>query len=47
VPRRAGGDQEKQNAILRLRVQLKQAIAAENYERAAELRDRLKEMEQT
>jgi len=46
VPHRAGGDQEKQNAILRLRVQLKQAIVAENYERAAEMRDRLKEMEQ-
>lgn len=45
VPQRAGGGQEKQNAMLRLRGELKQAVAAENYERAAELRDRIKEME--
>ncbi len=46
VPERAGSGQEKQNAMLRLRGELKQAIAAENYERAAEIRDRLKEMEE-
>jgi protein arginine kinase activator len=46
VPRRAGADQAKQNAILRLRADLKKAVAAEDYERAAEMRDRLKEMEQ-
>jgi protein arginine kinase activator len=46
VPRRAGADQAKQNAILRLRAELKKAVAAEDYERAAEMRDRLKEMEQ-
>ena len=45
VPRRAGSDQKKQNAVLRLRAELKGAIAAEDYERAAELRDRIKEME--
>lgn len=46
VPQRAGTGQEKQNAMLRLRGELKQAVAAENYERAAELRDRIKEMEE-
>ncbi len=44
VPRRAGSDQHKQNAILRLRAELKQAVASEEYEKAAELRDRIKEM---
>lgn len=47
VPRRAGATQQKHSAILRLRAELKQAISAENYERAAELRDRLKEMEES
>lgn len=45
VPHRAGGDQRKQNAILRLRAQLKGAVAAEDYERAAALRDQIKELE--
>ena len=45
VPRRAGHSQKKQTAILRLRSQLKLAVASESYERAAELRDRIKEME--
>ena len=45
VPRRAGDDQKKMNAILRLRGQLKVAIVAEDYEQAAALRDQIKEME--
>jgi protein arginine kinase activator len=45
LPRRGGEGQQKQAAALRLRAELKKAVAAENYERAAELRDRLKEME--
>lgn len=45
VPLRAGGDQKKQNAILRLRAELKAAVSAEQYERAAELRDRIQRME--
>ncbi len=45
VPHRAGNDQKKQNAILRLRAELKGAIAAEDYERAAALRDQIKELE--
>lgn len=45
VPRRAGSSQKKQNAILRLRAELKNAIGAEDYERAAVLRDQIKELE--
>jgi protein arginine kinase activator len=47
VPSRAGSGQKKQNAILRLRSQLKVAIDSEDYERAAELRDRIKELEES
>jgi len=46
VPKRSGEAQQKQASVLRLRAELKKAVAAENYERAAELRDRLKEMEE-
>ena len=42
VPRRAGVDQKKTNAILRLRAQLRSAVAAEDYEQAARLRDQIK-----
>ena len=45
VPQRAGSDQKKMNAMLKLRAQLKTAISAEDYERAAELRDQIKELE--
>ena len=45
VPLRAGAAQQKQTKILRLRSQLKQAITAEQYERAAELRDQIKQIE--
>ena len=45
VPRRAGNDQKKQNTILRLRAELKGAIAGEDYERAAQLRDQIKDLE--
>jgi len=45
VPHRAGGDQEKQTALLRLRAELKRAIAIEDYERAAALRDQIRETE--
>lgn len=43
VPQRAGSDQVRLNTILRLRGELKNAVAAEDYERAADLRDRIKE----
>ena len=45
VPKRAGNDQKKQNQILRLRAELKGAIAGEDYERAAALRDQIKDLE--
>jgi len=45
VPRRAKVDQKKQNALLRLRAELKGAVATEDYERAASIRDRIKELE--
>ena len=45
VPHRAGSDQKKINAILRLRAQLKAAVTGEDYERAAGLRDQIKELE--
>lgn len=45
VPHRTGGDQKKQNSILRIRAKLKGAIAAEDYERAAILRDQIRELE--
>lgn len=46
VPQHAGTAQQRQNEILRLRAELKDAINAEAYEQAAELRDRIKQMEQ-
>ena len=45
VPRHSGRDLKRQNAILRLRAQLRGAIAAEDYEQAAGLRDQIKELE--
>ena len=45
VPSRAGNDQKKQNALLKLRADLKSAIAIEDYEKAAALRDKIKELE--
>lgn len=45
VPHRAGGDQQKQTALLRLRGELKRAIAREDYERAAAIRDQIQETE--
>jgi protein arginine kinase activator len=46
VPRHAGTAQQRQTEILRLRSELKDAINTEQYERAASLRDRIKQMEQ-
>lgn len=45
VPRHSGRDQKRQNTILKLRAQLRGAIAAEDYEKAADLRDQIKELE--
>jgi len=45
VPRTAGKDQQRHTRLLRLRAELKSAVAAEDYERAAAVRDRIKELE--
>jgi len=46
TPRRAGGSIDRQRLIQRLAKELDSAVAAEQYERAAELRDRLQSLEQ-
>lgn len=46
VPRRAGGKLRFKREIDNLRVELKNAIRQEAYERAAELRDRIRKLEQ-
>ncbi len=45
VPHHADSNQKRQNALLRLRAELNTAITTENYERAAALRDQIKELE--
>ena len=45
VPSRAGTDERRPAALLRLRAALKDAVAEEDYERAARLRDQIKELE--
>ena len=45
TPRRLPQAQQNQQELLRLRKQLNQAIAAEDYEQAAHLRDRIRELE--
>jgi protein arginine kinase activator len=46
TPCRAGGSIDRQRLIQRLVKELDSAVAAEQYERAAELRDRLQSLEQ-
>jgi protein arginine kinase activator len=46
APHSAGSAQQRHNAVLRLRGQLKSAVTAEDYERAAALRDQIKELEE-
>lgn len=45
TPRRAGGEIDQQYLVLRLRQQLEEAVTAEEYERAASLRDQLRQAE--
>jgi protein arginine kinase activator len=45
VPANAAEDERKQTELLRLRGQLKEAVVHEEYERAADLRDRIKNLE--
>lgn len=47
IPRRAGGTYRIQKDIEKLKIELKKAIEAEEYEKAAELRDRIRNMENT
>jgi protein arginine kinase activator len=46
TPNRAGAGQQKQQALLRLRKRLSDAVAAEDYEQAAKLRDQVRELEE-
>jgi protein arginine kinase activator len=45
IPKRAGGSYKIQKDIEKLKAQLKNAIDSEEYERAAQLRDKIREME--
>ena len=47
VPRRGQHTQEAQNELVQLRQRLKQAVTREDYEEAAKLRDRIKNLEET
>ncbi|MFO0908460.1 MAG: UvrB/UvrC motif-containing protein [Isosphaeraceae bacterium] len=46
VPRRAPRNSQQQTELIQLRNDLKRAIAAEKYEEAARIRDRIKTIEQ-
>ena len=46
VPRRAGPGEQRQADLLRLRKRLTEAVAAEDYELAAKLRDELRKFEE-
>lgn len=45
IPKRAGGDYKVQKDIEKLRQELKQMIDQEEYEKAAQLRDKIRDME--
>ena len=47
VPPNAAESERRNTELLRLRGQLKQAVAAEDYESAAQFRDRIKELEES
>ncbi|HEV3121504.1 MAG TPA: UvrB/UvrC motif-containing protein, partial [Isosphaeraceae bacterium] len=46
VPKRAPRNSERQNTLIQLRNDLKRAIAAEDYETAARVRDQIRTLEQ-
>ena len=46
VPKKTPGDTKKQMELLNLRQQLEAAVRSEDYERAAEIRDRIQQNEQ-
>lgn len=45
VPKRSASGAKKQTRLIRLRREMKEAIATEDYERASELRDEIRELE--
>ena len=45
VPKRCSVDAKQQTQLIRLRREMKEAVAAEHYERASELRDEIREIE--
>jgi protein arginine kinase activator len=45
-PKRGGSGTEKQTDLIRLRREMKQSIDEERYERASELRDQIRKIEQ-
>lgn len=47
APRHSGQDAEQQTQLIRLRREMKDAVATEDYERASELRDQIKVIEQS
>ena len=46
VPKRAPRDSKRQTELIRLRNELKRAVAEEHYEEAADLRDRIRKIEE-
>jgi protein arginine kinase activator len=45
APKRSPGGSEKRTELIRLRREMKEAVAAEQYERASELRDQIRRVE--
>ena len=45
VPKRSAGDVRRQTELIRLRKEMKEAVATENYDRASELRDQIRQIE--
>ncbi|MEM8865968.1 MAG: UvrB/UvrC motif-containing protein [Planctomycetota bacterium] len=45
-PKHGGADAEQQTQLIRLRREMKDAVATEDYERASQLRDQIKDIEQ-
>src|SRR6476660_7047767 len=46
-PKRGAGGTQQRNELIRMRWEIKEAIEKENYERAKELRDEIKKVEET
>lgn len=46
VPKRCASGAKRQTRLIRLRREMKEAVASEDYERASELRDEIRELEQ-